>query len=103
MGNMGTATEFLGEIAHGYHTYLITVLFTEQCHRTCLLCFLNTHDLCCYLQICCDLFIDDLLNLGKLFLCHCLSIAEVKSGALAVLIRALLMYLITQHLLKRRL
>ena len=36
--------------------------------------------------------LDDLLNLGKLFLCHCLSIAEVKSGALTVLIGTCLLY-----------
>ena len=84
---MSTTTEFLGEIAHRYDTDRLAVLFSEESHRTGLLCLINRHNIGCYRNRLVDLLIDHILNLFKFFRCHCCKMRKVKSCTLAVLIR----------------
>ena len=67
---MGTAAQLHGEISHVDHAHLIAIFLTEQCHSAGLLRLVQRHDLGHNRKGCLDLFIDDLLHLGDLFLGH---------------------------------
>ena len=57
----------------------------------------DVHDIGNDCNILCDLLIDQSLYLSELFRSHSLSVAEVKTGSCAVLVRTLLFYMITQY------
>ena len=94
---MSTTTQFLGEVSHGYHADSIAVFFSEQSHSSALLRILDAHDIGNNCNILCDLLVDQSLYFSDLFCSHSLSVAEVKTGSCAVLVRTLLFYMITQY------
>ena len=97
---MSTTTEFYREIAHGYHTYLITVFLTEQCHSTCFLSFFDTHDLCGYRQCSLDLFIYQSLCFCNLFRSHCLEVCEIETQSGRIHQRTFLFYMSAENSLQ---
>ena len=94
---MSTTTQFLREVSHGYHADSIAVFFSEQSHSSALLRILDAHDISNNCNILCDLLVDQSLYFSDLFCSHSLSVAEVKTGSCAVLVRTLLFYMITQY------
>ena len=94
---MSTTTQFLREVSHGYHADSIAVFFSEQSHSSALLRILDAHDIGNNCNILCDLLVDQSLYFSDLFCSHSLSVAEVKTGSCAVLVRTLLFYMITQY------
>ena len=55
--NVGTAAELCGEVSHSYDTDLIAVFLSKERHRACLLCVLQTHNICNNRKCRADLFI----------------------------------------------
>ena len=98
---MGTAAQFPGKIAHGYHTHLVGILFTEQCHGSGFFRFLQTHDLCRHRKIGLDFLIDQRLCPGNLFLCHGLKMGKVKPQTIRCNQRTLLFYVGSQNRFQR--
>ena len=76
---MSTSAELYGPVSHINYSYGIAVLFSEECHRTGSLGFLDAHNVGNYSEIICYLLVNDLFNLGYLLGCHCLTVAEVET------------------------
>ena len=100
---MGTAAEFLRKIPYGNHAYGLTVFFTEESHGSALLGIFNAHYIGYHIDAFPDFLIDKSFYFGNFFYGHCLGMAEVKTGSSGILIRALLLYMVTEHCLQRRL
>ena len=95
---MRAAAEFLGEISHGDHSHTLSVFLSEQSHRTALLRFFNAHHLRGDRQIFRDFLIDNRFNALDFVPCHRLTVGEVKTCALRILIGACLFNMFTEHL-----
>ena len=63
MSDMGTTTQFPGEISNHDNPDSITVFFAKQCHCTGLLCFFKAHNLRFYRKILCNLSVHNFLYL----------------------------------------
>ena len=80
---MGTAAELCGEVSHSYDTDLIAVFLSEERHRACLLCVLQTHNICNDRKCRTDLFIYNSLNFLDLILAHCGEVSEVETESVS--------------------
>ena len=81
--NVGTAAELCGEVSHSYDTDLIAVFLSEERHRACLLCVLQTHNICNNRKCRADLFIYNILNFLDLILAHCREVSEVETKSVS--------------------
>ena len=94
---MGTTTKFNREIAHIDDSYSFTILLTEERHRTCLLCFLDTHNLGHYRKILSNFLVNDCFHPGNLFLRHSLIMCKVKTETILIYIRSRLFHMSAKH------
>ncbi len=76
---MCTTTKFFGNIAHGYHTYILFIFFTEQSHRAGFLCFFHVHNIGYNRNCLCDCIIYHGFYLRDFFCSHSLEMREVKT------------------------
>ena len=92
---MSTATEFLGEVSHFYHTNLLAVFLAKQCHCPGFLCFLNGKHFRYNRQISCDFLVDNCLYLCNFFCSHCLEMVEVKTQTFCIIVGTGLFYMVS--------
>ena len=94
---MRTTTKLLGEITHGYHSYILAVFLTEKSHRSCLLGGLYIHHLSNNRKICLDLFVYQSFYLLDLLSGHRLEMGKVKTQSVRSYQRPLLLYMRTEN------
>ena len=95
---MCSTAQFLREIPHGDNADTLSILLAEQRHRTGLLCLIDGHHLGHNRNRLVDLCIYDILYLLQLLCGHRREMRKVKSCAVCILIRTLLLYVCAQHL-----
>ena len=66
--HMSTTAEFLGEVAHGYHTYLLIIFLSEQSHCSGFLSLFHIHNICTDFKTSLDFFINK-----RFYLCDLIS------------------------------
>ncbi len=89
---MSTTAEFSGEVAHGYHTYLLVVFLTEQCHSSGFLSFFDIHDLC-VTGSAAWISLFTRASICNFFRCHCLKMSKVKTKSVRCYQRTFLFYM----------
>ena len=97
---VGTTTEFFGEVSHRYHTYLLVVFLTEECHCSGFLSLFYIHDVCVYFKACLNLFVYKIFCCLDLLSCHSLEMSKVKTKSVRSYQRALLLYMTSQNSLQ---
>ena len=88
---MCAAAELSGEFTHLDYAYFVAVFLAEQSHSAALLSVFDTHDRGLDIETFRDLLVDKVFHGLDLIRCHSLEVAEVESGAVRVLIGALLL------------
>src|SRR5690606_16856460 len=98
-GYVGAAAQLDGEAAaHGQHAHLVAVLLAEQGHGALGLGGLDVGLMDLDLGVLADLGVDQVLQRAQLLGLDRLGVAEVEAQTLAVDQRALLLYVLAQHL-----
>ena len=98
---MSTTTELFGEVSHRYHTYLLVVFLTEECHCSGFLSLFYIHDVCVYFKACLNLFVYKIFCCLDLLSCHSLEMSKVKTKSVRCYQRTFLLYVGTKNCFQR--
>ena len=97
--HMSTTAEFLGEVAHGYHTYLLIIFLSEQSHCSGFLSLFHIHNICTDFKTSLDFFINKRFYLCDLISCHSLEMSKVETKSVWCYQRTLLFYMTSKNCL----
>ncbi len=95
--HMSTTAEFLGEVAHGYHTYLLIIFLSEQSHCSGFLGFFHIHNICTDFKTGLDFFVYKRFYLCDLICCHSLEMSEVETKSVRCYQRTFLFYMASKY------